>query len=229
MIRLARELARATLLGVVLVATLSVASILHDGEWSNGDQDLAQTGDRTIVIQEFICWWKVKVVVGVVGLEDMKTMPEASLWPTGARWRRAAIGRIPKGARAQAAELGWPWPIATSYETKRGIIKPGTLAQADLGRLTIGSLQLEYPTHLYLPGLLAWIVVLGTPASAALAALRWCVATIRRRRRITRGQCASCGYSMRGIDSGRCPECGAAPSTPSRRGVAPAPCDTLSK
>ena len=33
---------------------------------------------------------------------------------------------------------------------------------------------------------------------------------VRRRVRIKRGQCASCGYSLRGITSEKCPECGAA-------------------
>ncbi|MFO0835054.1 MAG: hypothetical protein U0638_08800 [Phycisphaerales bacterium] len=216
-------------MGVVLMLALSITSILHDGEWTTGDQYVAQAGDRTIVIQEFTCWWKAKVVVAVMGPEDTLTTLEGSVWPTGARWRRAAIERMPKGTHAQAAELGWPWPIATSYETKQGIIQPGPPVWNDLNTVRIGSLQFEYPAHVYLPGLLGWIVILGTPAWAVLAAFNWSVATICRRRRITRDQCISCGYPMRGIDASRCPECGAAPSIPSRREIAPAPRETVPK
>lgn len=227
--RWAWALARATLMGVVLVLALSIASILHDGEWTEGERYLARASDRMIGLEEYVCWWKVKIVVSVTRAADGPADFDGTTWPTGARWRRATIERTPIGSFGEAAELGWPWPIATSYEIERGGFPSGTVTQSDLGRLAIGSLQLEYPTHVYLPGLVAWISALGALAWAAIAAFNWCVATIRRRRRIAGGQCVSCGYSMRGTDSIRCPECGASPSTPSRREIAPAPRDTLPK
>lgn len=221
--------ARGALMGFALVVIVSLASILHDGEWSDGDRYLARASNRMIGVEESVCWWKVQVAVAIMSAGDGPADNTISMWPTGAKWRRAAIERTPTGTRATAAELGWPWPIATSYETNRGIIRPGAPTQSDLRTVRIGAFQLEYPAHLYLPGLLGWIVVLGTPAWAALAAFTWCVATIRRRRRIAQGQCVLCGYSMSGIDLSRCPECGAAPSTPSRRAASPASCDTLPK
>jgi hypothetical protein len=45
------------------------------------------------------------------------------------------------------------------------------------------------------------------------AAILWLLSAapfaLRRRRRIKRGQCASCGYSLRDSTSDKCPECGA--------------------
>jgi hypothetical protein len=50
-------------------------------------------------------------------------------------------------------------------------------------------------------------IVLGVPPLALILPLR---AFVRKRRRVRRGQCLSCGYDLRATP-GRCPECGAVP------------------
>jgi hypothetical protein len=60
-------------------------------------------------------------------------------------------------------------------------------------------------------------LALGVPA---VWLNRRIIADRRRRRRLARGQCASCGYDLRANPSGRCPECGAdAPPPPRTRGT----------
>jgi hypothetical protein len=74
--------------------------------------------------------------------------------------------------------------------------------------LPIAQLQWGYPTArstaVYVPHW-AVAVVFGVLPVAGLVRV-W-----RRRRRLRRGLCVSCGYDLRG-NSGRCPECGASPS-----------------
>jgi hypothetical protein len=50
-----------------------------------------------------------------------------------------------------------------------------------------------------------WVLV----AAAAVMPLRALTAWRRAKRRRRRGQCVECGYDLRSIGSGRCPECGA--------------------
>lgn len=58
--------------------------------------------------------------------------------------------------------------------------------------------------------LLAWLAALGL-----LGSLGW-VPTVARRHirrvRVAKGQCAACGYSLRGLPADQCPECGATDS-----------------
>jgi hypothetical protein len=60
------------------------------------------------------------------------------------------------------------------------------------------------PARIVWPEAVANSIFFATPL--AVIYLTWLGVT--RRIRIKRGQCASCGYSLRGITSGECPECG---------------------
>ena len=53
-------------------------------------------------------------------------------------------------------------------------------------------------------------LLLTTVAPAA-----WVVLRLRRRNRLQAGNCAHCGYNLRGNQSGRCPECGLVVPAPS--------------
>jgi len=54
-----------------------------------------------------------------------------------------------------------------------------------------------------LPFAINWLIYF-TVLSAPVAGWVW----VRRWRRVRRGRCASCGYDLRGLGGGTCPECG---------------------
>jgi len=59
-----------------------------------------------------------------------------------------------------------------------------------------------------------WLMFLLTALSPAIW-IRRRIRVVRRRRRIERGCCPSCGYDLRASSQGgRCPECGAVPPAP---------------
>ena len=63
-----------------------------------------------------------------------------------------------------------------------------------------------------------WMVTGGLLVQPALAYIR---GPIRRRLRLRRSQCLSCGYSLTGNSSGTCPECGTACPTTGLPGEMP--------
>jgi hypothetical protein len=101
------------------------------------------------------------------------------------------------------AQAGWPYRSvqAIAHRDNKRFIH-------GLGWLTISD-DILFPYAAMLPGF-----AINTIFYAAIVwFLFFAPGAIRRRVRRKRGQCAACGYSLRGTpDVERCPECGAAPS-----------------
>jgi hypothetical protein len=102
--------------------------------------------------------------------------------------------------RAGAVPLDWIGPMPGEWWGRLGIGYRHTISgvfQSIVFMDRLDDLKIVTLPH--------WAVVLPLAIWPVIFFRR--VAKLRRRKRM--GLCLSCGYDLRGIDSGRCPECGA--------------------
>jgi hypothetical protein len=119
-----------------------------------------------------------------------------------------------------AQACGWPsfaFRSVTLIESPHGT--PKSLGTLDIG---LSTRTLPWPSPIKPPHYLSvrpiWPgFAINTIFYAAIVwVLFFAPGMVRRRLRRKRGQCAACGYSLRGIAGGKCPECGASIPSPSR-------------
>jgi len=105
-----------------------------------------------------------------------------------------------------SAEAGWPRPALLGYSLRDSArnrhIGIG-VSRWDHGSRT----NLNLPVVPLWPGFAVDAVFYGAPVAVAWRLF----ASLRRRPRVGRGWCASCGYDLRGIETHACPECGTRP------------------
>ena len=110
-------------------------------------------------------------------------------------------------------ERAYGWPMLSMFARSRGSWW-GVDDQSPQGGIRINWSSSSSRSYRILP---CYAILPGFAINTIFyAAMLWLFAApfaLRRRIRIKRGQCASCGYSLRGrgnVDSDKCPECGQA-------------------
>ena len=105
--------------------------------------------------------------------------------------------------------VGWPMLSFHSWSAWDGQQKASScdwhIDVPDLRKRTFGWVEKEFPLMPRIPGFAINTIFYASIVWALFAG----PGAMRRRLRKKRGQCASCGYSLRGGASAKCPECGA--------------------
>jgi len=139
------------------------------------------------------------------GLDQYWTQNEAAV-PGPFR----ALTAIPWDSRARSRlfrAFGWPYPCFRAaaswgyqWESSGGIV-----LKSEENANQLPGWREFIPTDIYLPALVANLLVIGVPIGGLVAFFH------ARRSWLARGKCPSCGYDMAGLPSNAgCPECGAA-------------------
>lgn len=184
----------------ITLAGLSAASVEPSafgcGSWSwFPNRTHPSRGDRSVFRSNGVCCLRFTATWDPDPPEAFRGVCAVGFRPRLPEWADGALLEPGRGDVLQVDAYGWPWVCLRS-----AAYEPDPQRRAPPAFLPI------------LPGLIA--------DTAAYAALLWAVTLVQwpwkgglvhhwRRRRVRAGLCWRCAYNMRGVVSGRCPECGA--------------------
>jgi len=171
-------------------------STLDFGGYGDGDLNTLKEGNR---------WWDVVICIGDVSAEDaVARVQRVKSWDGDTLAAVVRAGATSGLWPREVSLIGWParcvWGAKGGPEDAEriGLMEPPEWVQ------DVRYVRQPLPTRVWWPGMLADVGFFGGAAALLLAgpgaATRW-----RRRRR---GACLGCGYDVRGVTDGVCPECG---------------------